>query len=103
MKILQQMEILALAAHVDSSPEAIREWFFETPIQPYGKTAFELVRMGRGADVMAFLKRVARDCPADDGSDGNAFRRSQRFAHRRKLAEAWHLLAYSLKTTSGLE
>ena len=99
MKILQQMEIMVLAARIDSSPEAIREWFFETPIQPHGKTAFELIRMGRGAEVMAFLKHAARDNRRDASRNRTARSRTLSLADRRRLAEAWHLLAYSLRTT----
>lgn len=54
-------EIIDLADRVDPDPEAIREWFFETPLLPHGKTALELVQANRGDTVIAFLTRTLRD------------------------------------------
>lgn len=54
-------EIICLADRVDPDPEAVREWFFETPLFLHDKTAFELVQVDRGDAVMAFLRRILRD------------------------------------------
>ncbi len=54
-------EIICLADRVDPDPEAVREWFFETPLLLHGKTALELVHAGQGAAVIAFLRRILRD------------------------------------------
>lgn len=58
------LDIIALARRVDPNLAAVREWFFETPISPYGKTAFELTRAGRTDAVVAFLTRVLHDSAA---------------------------------------
>ncbi|MEO9078207.1 MAG: hypothetical protein ABI268_02745 [Rhodanobacter sp.] len=59
-------EIIGLADRVDPDPEAVWEWFFETPLLPHGKTARELVQADRGDAVVAFLTRTLRDI--DPGS-----------------------------------
>ncbi|MEO7065559.1 MAG: hypothetical protein ABI114_01505 [Rhodanobacter sp.] len=65
-------EIIDLADRVDPNPEAIREWFFETPLVPHGKTALELVQADRGDAVIAFLTRTLRDI--DPSSEPSASR-----------------------------
>ncbi|WP_346949232.1 hypothetical protein [Dyella sp.] len=52
------LHILALAEQVEPDREAIWEWFFRTPISPYGRTAYELGTDDRGDIVIAFLERV---------------------------------------------
>ena len=55
------LHILALAERVEPDREAIWEWFFGTPIAPYGRTAYELGVSDRGDAVIAFLQRVIDD------------------------------------------
>ncbi|MEO7065504.1 MAG: hypothetical protein ABI114_01220 [Rhodanobacter sp.] len=54
-------EIMCLAKRVDPDATAVREWLFETPLLPHGKTALELMQANRGDAVIAFLKRILRD------------------------------------------
>jgi hypothetical protein len=61
-------EIFCLADHVEPDANAVREWFFETPLFPYGNTARELVQANRGDAVIAFLKRILRDAERDAAS-----------------------------------
>lgn len=58
-------EIFFLAERVDPDPEVIREWFFETPLLPHGKTAHELVQADQSAEVIAFLTRILQGIGAD--------------------------------------
>ncbi len=55
------LEIVVLATRIDPDRSAVREWFFETPIWPYGKTACKLVQAGRSDVVIAFLEDALRD------------------------------------------
>ena len=55
------LAIVALAARAEPDPAAVWEWFFGTPIWPFGRTAWELVQAGRSDRVMAFLQRLLRD------------------------------------------
>lgn len=54
------LRILALAERIEPDREAIWEWFFHTPIEPYGKTAYALGTDGQGDVVIAFLERALR-------------------------------------------
>jgi len=55
------LHILALAERIEPDREAIWEWFFRTPISPYGKTAYELGSSDQGNAVIAFLESVLGD------------------------------------------
>ncbi|SEL94585.1 hypothetical protein SAMN05428989_2949 [Pseudoxanthomonas sp. GM95] len=49
-------DILTVAGLLESSPQAVMDWYYGVPIRPLGdETAADLVRQGRGAAVMAFL------------------------------------------------
>lgn len=61
-------EIVCLADRVEPDADAVREWFFETPLFPYGNTARELVQANRGDAVIVFLKRILRDAERDAAS-----------------------------------
>jgi hypothetical protein len=52
------LRILALAERIEPDREAIWEWFFRTPISPYGRTAYELGQDDEGDAVIAFLERA---------------------------------------------
>lgn len=54
-------EIMCLAEHIDPDAVAVREWFFETPLSPHGKTALELMQAHQGDAVIAFLERIICD------------------------------------------
>ena len=54
-------EIMCLAKRVEPDGEAVREWFFETPLSSHGQTARELMQLNRGDLVLAFLRRILRD------------------------------------------
>ncbi|MGO4703249.1 hypothetical protein [Dyella sp. 2RAB6] len=55
------LHILALAERIEPDREAIWEWFFRTPITPFGKTAYELGIDDQGDAVLAFLERAVDD------------------------------------------
>ena len=55
------LHIPALAERIETDRAAIREWFFRTPISPYGKTAYELGQDDQGEAVIAFLERAVGD------------------------------------------
>ena len=55
------LHILALAERIEPDRAAIWEWFFRTPISPYGKTAYQLGLDDDGDVVIAFLERTLGD------------------------------------------
>jgi hypothetical protein len=57
--------MLSLADRIEADRSAVWEWFFRTPIWPYGSTAFELAQNGRGDEVIAFLRRILSDMRRD--------------------------------------
>ncbi|SEL57925.1 hypothetical protein SAMN05428989_1974 [Pseudoxanthomonas sp. GM95] len=54
-----EQDILSVAGLLESSPQAVMDWYHAVPIRALGdETAAELVCQGRGSAVMAFLWAV---------------------------------------------
>ncbi|MFK2879056.1 hypothetical protein [Rhodanobacter hydrolyticus] len=59
--LADRLAVLRVAGEVEPDPGRALAWYQETPIARFGScTADELVRLGRVADVMAFLHSIAK-------------------------------------------
>lgn len=59
--VVDRLAVLRAAGEVEPDPGRVLVWYRETPIARFDScTADELVGLGRVADVMAFLRSIAK-------------------------------------------